>query len=287
MKLTGKTRVLGIFGDPVAHSLSPAMQNAAFQQGGIDAVYVPFRVTTQGLPAAVEGMRALGIQGVNVTIPHKEQVIDLLDEVDEAARQIGAVNVIVNRDGTLVGYNTDGIGFLQALREEFGFDPRGRKVLLLGAGGACRAAAVALAQSGAVRIGIANRTAGRARALAEEFGAAFQGTSFAGLSLVEGDLAAALPDIDLVVNTSAVGLKGESFAGFPWENLAPEALIYDMVYRQGDTPLIQDALARGHRAAGGQGMLAGQGEEAFSLWMGCRPPSGVMKSRLLAEITAC
>lgn len=135
VKLTGKTRVLGIFGDPVAHSLSPVMQNQALQQAGIDAVYVPFHVTAEQLPQAVASIRSLGLWGVNVTVPHKEAVFPLLDDIDPAARLIGAVNTIVNRNGRLIGYNTDGLGFLRSLAEDLHFSPDGRRILLLGAGG--------------------------------------------------------------------------------------------------------------------------------------------------------
>lgn len=280
----GTTRILGIFGDPVAHSLSPLMQNAALAQGGIGAVYVPFHVRPPELQAAVAAIRALNLWGVNVTLPHKEAVGAWLDEIDPHARLVGAVNTIANRDGHLVGYNTDGVGLLRSLAEDLGFSPAGRRVLLLGAGGACRAALAALGEAGAAWLGIANRTRGRAELLAGEFAQALPGTSFAACGLEPEELAAHLPGIDLLLNTSAVGLKGECFAGFPWECLDPVARVYDMVYlRAGSTPLLAAARARNHPAADGLGMLAAQGEEAFYLWTGRRPPSGVMKARLLAE----
>lgn len=283
MKVSGSTRILGIFGDPVAHSLSPVMQNEALATAGIDAVYVPFHVRPDALPAAVASLRALEVWGVNVTVPHKEAVCPHLDEIDPQARMAGAVNTIVNRQGRLVGFNTDGTGLLRSLSADLDFDPRGRRILLLGAGGACRAALAALAQAGAAWVGIANRTRSRAEILAREFGELQPGTIFASYSLAPEDLSAALSGIDLLVNTSAVGLKGESFGGFPWELLDSAAAVYDMVYSRSGTPLLAIARQRGHRAADGLGMLAAQGEEAFFLWTGVRPPSGVMKRRLLAE----
>lgn len=276
MSLTGKTRVLGILGDPVAHSLSPSMQNRAIAEAGIDAVYVPFQVPAGQLAQAVAALPALGIEGVNVTVPHKEAVVALLDEVDPAARRIGAVNTIVNRRGRLMGYNTDGTGFLKALAEDLHFSASGCRILLLGAGGACRAALVSLALAGAAWIGIANRTRARAEALAEEFAGAFADTRIEVLDLSVDGLCAPLRQVDLLVNTTAVGLRGEQFEDLPWENLRSAAAVYDMVYRQNGTPLVKQALKRGHRAADGIAMLAGQGEEAFYLWFGQRPAPGLM-----------
>lgn len=285
MTIAGTTRVLGIFGDPVAHSLSPLMQNHALEAAGIDAVFVPFHVRPQQLAAAVAGIRALDLLGVNVTVPHKEAVCAYLDEIDPAARLIGAVNTIVNRNGRLCGYNTDGLGFLSSLQQDLGLRPEGLKVLLLGAGGACRAALVALAQGGAASITIANRTPARAEGLALEFDQVFGGTTFAARSLEPEALAAALDGVDLLVNTSTAGLHGEAFPDFPWAAVPTRAAFYDMVYGPGLTPWLQQAQDRGHAVAGGLGMLAGQGEEAFYLWTGKRPPFGAMRARLLAVTT--
>ncbi|WP_305045104.1 shikimate dehydrogenase [Geoalkalibacter sp.] len=285
--ISGKTRILGIFGDPVAHSLSPLMQNAALRAAGIDAVYVPFHVRPEQLPGAVAALRALGIWGVNVTVPHKEAVMALLDEIDGPARLIGAVNTLVNRDGRLCGYNTDGEGLLESLRGDLGFTPAGRRIVLLGAGGACRAAVAALAARGAAWIGLANRSLPRAQALVNHFASHFPGTAFAILPLsprgAGDELAQALAGADLLVNTTSLGLRGEEIP-LPWPALAPGAVVCDMVYRRGGTPLCRSARERGHLVTDGLGMLAGQGERAFSLWTGQPPPFGVMKSRLLAEL---
>ncbi len=286
MKISGSTKILGIFGDPIAHSLSPVMQNAALQQAGIPAVYIPFHVLPAQLPAAVESLRALQIWGVNVTIPHKEAVAGMLDELDPDARLIGAVNTIVNRDGKLVGYNTDAPGFLRSACEDLPIDPQGKRVLVLGAGGAARAALVALGRAGAQWLGLANRTRSRAQALVDEFSGILLGTSFASFGFDAESLSVAATDVDLVVNTTSIGLKGEVFDDFPWGSLSPDVAIYDMVYAPGGTPLMRKARERGHRAADGLGMLAAQGEEGFFLWTGQRPPSGVMKNRLLTELAA-
>lgn len=286
MKISGTTRIIGIFGDPVKHSLSPLMHNAALTGIGYDAVYVPFHVLPDALPTAVEAIRILDLLGVNLTVPHKERVCPLLDEIDPQARLIGAVNTVVNRQGRLIGYNTDGIGFLRSLAEDLGFDPAGRRILLLGAGGASRAALVALAEAGAAAIVVANRTPERAAALVAEFRPVFSGTSFAGCSLATEDLAAHLAGVDLVVNSSALGLGGEALPGFPWEKLPVFAVVYDMVYGFEPTPFLREAATRGHAGADGLGMLAAQGEEGFRLWTGRTPPSGVMKARLLAAVAA-
>jgi len=285
VKVSGKTRVLGIFGDPVAHSMSPLMQNQAFQQAGIDAVYVPYHVRAEQLPQAVAAIRALGLWGVNVTVPHKEAVCSLLDEIDPAARMIGAVNTIVNRQGRLIGYNTDGMGFLRSLAEDLQFHCEGKRILLLGAGGACRAALVALARAGASHIGIANRSRSRAEALVGEFSRIFPGVGFADYGIGNEELLRAVQRVDLLANTSSVGLKGEPFADLPWSGLGENVAVYDMVYSKAGTPLVQEALRRGHRASGGLGMLAGQGEEAFALWTGHRPLAGLMKRCLHEELT--
>jgi shikimate dehydrogenase len=280
MQLTGKTLVLGILGDPVQHSLSPRMQNAAIQAGNLDAVYVPFRVTREQLCDAVRGIRAMGIRGVNLTIPHKEAACDLVDELDEHAQLTGAINTIVNNNGRLKGYNTDGQGLLKALKQELGIEVSGRRIMLLGAGGACRAALVALSQSGAAWIGIANRTRERAEALIAELSENFKGTTLASFSL-SASLAGCCPEpVDLLVNTSAVGLKGEAF-DFPATGcVSPGGSVYDMVYAAEPTPLVREALQAGFATADGLGMLAGQGEIAFQLWFDMAPQKHIMRRAL-------
>jgi len=280
MQLTGKTLVLGILGDPIQHTLSPRMQNAAIQTANLDAVYVPFRVTSEQLCDAVRGIRAMGIRGVNLTIPHKEAACDLVDELDEHAQLTGAINTIVNNNGRLKGYNTDGQGLLKALKQELGIEVPGRRIMLLGAGGACRAALVAFCQSGAAWIGIANRTRGRAEALIAELSERFKGTTLASFSL-SASLSDYCPEpVDLLVNTSAVGLKGEAF-DFPATGcVSPGGAVYDMVYAAQPTPLVREALQAGFATADGLGMLAGQGEIAFQLWFDMAPQTHIMRRAL-------
>lgn len=280
MLLTGKSRVYGIFGYPVAHSLSPLMQNQAFRSLAIDAIYVPFLVTPEALPQAIEGLRALDIAGVNLTIPHKEAVLPLLDQIDAKAALIGAVNTIVNQQGHLIGYNTDGLGFLNSAQQELGYRPAGSQVLLLGAGGACRAAVVALAEAKAASICIANRSIERAQRLVADMQAQYRDVSFSAVAYGQVDFLTSVEVADLIVNTTAVGLAGETLNFLPLEKIKPSALIYDMVYSKIATPLLTDAHSQGLHAVDGLGMLASQGEEAFYLWTGQRPAPGMMRNCL-------
>ena len=280
MQVSGKTDVVGIFGDPVAYSLSPRMQNAAIQASGLDAVYVPFNVTAAQLCDAVKAIRAMSLRGVNLTIPHKETSCDLVDELDASAQMIGAINTIVNDNGRLKGYNTDGPGLLMALKQELGCDVAGKRVLLLGAGGACRAALVALCQAKVAWVGIANRTGRRSKRLIEEFSAKFSGTAFAEYELGSSLLKTCDEPVDLLLNTTAVGLKGEDF-GFPVVDcLKPSGSVFDMVYTPESTMLLDQARKRGLAAVDGLGMLAAQGEGAFSLWFGQAPEPLVMRRAL-------
>jgi shikimate dehydrogenase len=280
MLLTGKSRVYGIFGDPIAHSLSPLMQNMAFRSLAIDAIYVPFLVTAEDLPKAIEGLRAQNIAGINLTIPHKEAVLPLLDQVDAGAALIGAVNTIVNQNGRLIGYNTDGLGFLRSAEQELDYHPLGSRVLLLGAGGACRAAVVALAAAQVTSICIANRSVERAERLRAELQFRCKSVSFKAVSYDQLEFQTSVEAADLIVNTTAVGLSGENIDFLPLEKIKPSALIYDMVYSKIETPLLRAAHSRGLRAVDGLGMLAAQGEEAFYLWTGKRPAAWMMKNCL-------
>jgi len=284
MDVTGTTRVLGIIGWPVAHSLSPLMQNAALEAMGLDWVYVPFAVRQDELAHAVAGLRALGVAGFNVTIPHKTAIIPLLDRITSEARLMGAVNT-VKRDGDeLVGHNTDGPGFIRSLGEELGFDPAGRRVLILGAGGAARAAVASLAQAGAAAVVVANRSVAKGEELVEAFRASFGGTQFAVMSLDMPLINAEAQNFDLLVNTTSVGMGGTAFEGLDVTRMKPAASVYDMVFAPWETPLLADASRAGLWCANGIGMLVAQGECALAIWTGTEPPSGVMRRRILAVL---
>lgn len=280
MPITAKTKVLGIIGHPVGHSLSPPMQNAALQAARLDYVYVAFPVRPEDLPAAVQGLRSIGVAGFNVTIPHKEGVIPLLDRLSPEAQQAGSVNTVRCDDGLLTGYNTDGEGLLVSLAEECGFVAQGKSVVLLGAGGAARGALSALCAAQAGRVVLVNRTPERAERLAKEFSAIFPETEIASLTVEQLATGEETARTDLVVNTSSVGMRGESFPGFDCSKLSPDAVVYDMVYVPAETPLLAAARERGLRCANGLGMLAAQGEAAFRIWTGSAPPAGIMKKCL-------
>ena len=280
----GQTMLYGIFGDPIGHSLSPLMHNTAFAHHGIEAVYLPFAVRPSHLRMAVKSIAALQMGGVNVTIPHKQAVLAWMDELSPEARLIGAVNTIHLQDGRLHGYNTDGIGFLHAL-EEGGRAVAGRTVLLLGAGGAARAIAVQLCLSGIGRLLLANRTLARAEDLA-----AFlkQNISHADISVVtmgESSLAAQLPDTDIVVNATSIGMHPHDPLLLPSTALCPQHLVCDIVYRPLQTPLLRAAQQRGAHTVDGLGMLLHQGAKAFEIWTAHAFPLAMIRARLLEAVT--
>jgi len=281
MLISGKSQIYGLLGDPVSHSFSPLMHNHAFAQYDIDAVYVPFHVSPSKLSEAAAGLRALQISGVNVTIPHKEAILPFLDEINPSAQLIGAVNTIVNVDGNLVGYNTDSSGFLRSIYQELAFQPAGHDVVLLGAGGACRAAVVALASAGVHSISIANRSLSRAENIVFELSTSFKNVVFKALEYSENRYATAISTASLIVNTTSVGLQGEELNFLPLEDIKCSALIYDMIYSATGTPFLKRAQAAGLVCTDGLGMLAAQGEDAFSLWTGIKLPTGYMKKILV------
>ncbi len=281
--LTGTTGVLGVIGDPIAHSLSPVMQNAALQALQKDFVYVPFQVNPLHLQRAIDGVRSLGIRGLNVTIPHKERVMDYLDEVDPVAQLIGAVNTIDNKVGRLIGYNTDGIGFLRSLREEARQEPEGKNITILGAGGAARAIGFQLALTCVNRLLIANRTERRAVRLAGEIA---RGTNCQAEGICLHDVDGSLPSTDILINTTSLGMYPEVCSAPPIDlKLLPcHALVCDIVYNPGQTLLLQRATANGLATLPGLGMLAYQGAAALEIWLGARAPVDIMKAVLREQL---
>jgi len=280
-----KVRVLGIMGYPVGHSLSPAMHNAALRHLGLKGVYLPFEVLPGYLEEAVAGIRALGLWGVNVTIPYKEKVLDYLDWLTPQAELIGAVNCIACREGRLEGHNTDGEGFLRSLREEGGFDPEGKEVLVLGAGGAARAIALVLGQSRAQKIVVANRTREKAEELAAQVRRRTAADA-AGIGLGSQELASAAFQADLIVQTTPVGMypHEEPPDWFKPEWFKADTLVYDIIYRPRPTAFLRQAAARGCRTLDGLGMLVFQGALAFSWWTGLDAPAEVMREAALREL---
>jgi len=279
----GTTTVLGVFGHPVSHSLSPLLHNAAIRALKIDYIYVPFHVLPCDLPGAISGVRALQIAGVNLTIPHKERVIELLDEVGEHAARIQSVNTVINRDGWLCGESTDGPGFMRSAEAEWG-SLRGARVLLLGAGGAAKAVAYALAESGC-EVTVANRTPERAEALVNGLNTVLGRQAVRSVAMTSENLSAEIGNADLLVNTTSVGMSPEleSIPIDP-ELLHKGLLVYDLVYSPPRTRLMAEAEARGAKAVNGIGMLVHQGAISFQMWTGLEPPIMVMQEAALAAI---
>ncbi|MEE8312367.1 MAG: shikimate dehydrogenase [Candidatus Binatia bacterium] len=268
----GTTRVVGIFGDPVDHSLSPRMHNAAFEALGLDYVYVPLRPTAGTIGEAVGAIRALGLVGVNVTVPFKQDVIEHLDSVSDEARAVGAVNTIVaGKGGRLAGANTDVEGFAGALRAH-GVRLRGKRALLIGAGGAARAVVQSLVAGGAADVVIANRTLARARSLAADFDAGMLHAR--GLDALEdADL---LADRNVVINSTSVGLKETAFAGYSIEATAADCVHFDLAYGKEPTAFAAAAERAGRPVIDGRYMLLYQGTAAFKLFTGRKAPTDVM-----------
>lgn len=279
---SGTTGVLGVFGHPIAHSLSPSMHNAAIEALGLDYVYVPFDVAPENLRQALEGVRALGIAGVNVTIPHKSAVIPYLDEVEEDAREIGSVNTISNMGGRLVGASTDGPGFLRSLAET-GFAPRGSRVVVLGAGGAGRAVTFALAKTGA-HVVVLDEAQGKAEQLAVEV-ARVAGEDCARAEPVLARLAEHLRDAELLVNCTPVGMHPrDDRMPVPAELLRPDLLVYDLIYNPIKTKLLTAAAAVGACTMNGVKMLVYQGAVSFRIWTGKEPPVPVMEAAVVERL---
>jgi shikimate dehydrogenase len=275
--ISGKTKVCGVIGDPIEHTMSPVMHNAAFKELGLDYVYVAFRVKGEELPRAIEGMRALGIRGFNVTIPHKVTIMPFLDELDSLARKIGAVNTIVNDAGSLRGYNTDASGFLRALRDR-GFEPEGKQVAMLGAGGASRAISFVLAESGANLV-ILNRwqELDWAEELARQISDAFK-KEVKALESDETNLEAALDRADIVVNATSVGMSPHiDESPVPARLLRPGMVVFDIVYNPLKTRLITEAAQAGAETVVGLDMLVWQGALSFEMWTGKKAPVELMK----------
>jgi len=277
--ISGRTRICGIIGDPIEHSMSPVMHNAAFKNKGVDYVYLPFRVKKEELGKAIEGMRALNIRGLSITIPHKVAVIQFLDELDQLADKIGAVNTIVNNDGVLKGYNTDATGFLQALLER-GIELKEKSVVILGAGGASRAISFILAERGSSLV-ILNRTWDKAKICADRISKIFQRETTA-LKLNRENLATSLSQADILVNATSVGMSPNINETPVTSNLLrPGLVVFDIVYNPIKTRLQREAEAAGTTVINGLDMFVWQGALAFEKWTGLEAPVEVMREKVI------
>ncbi len=278
--IAATTELSAVFGDPVEHSQSPAMHNAAYAALKMDRAYVAFHVRAEELVIALRAIPALKILGVNLTVPHKERAATLIKELSAEARMLAAVNCVVNRRGRLLGDNTDARGLDADLREHRA-DLRGKLALVIGAGGGAAAAVLACIRHGARQIVIANRTTARAMILARRFAKLKIGRSqiiARGLdALTDRDL---LGECALAINATPMGLTTARFAPINYPASAPGCVFYDMVYAREATAFLKPAIAIGRRAADGAGMLVAQGELAFKLFNGVAPPAGVMRAAL-------
>ena len=265
--LSGRTRLAIVIGDPVRHSLSPVIHNAAFAACGLDWVFLACEVPEGRVPEALAGARALGIEGLSVTMPHKAAVAAAVDELSGAARLLGAVNCVTRQGDRLVGHSTDGGGFTDALVDEAGWSPAGAGCIVVGAGGAARAVVLALAEAGAAEVAVANRTqrhAVAAAALAGDRGRVAEPAETGGF--------------DLVVNATPLGMRGHGGAPLPLDPavLRPGQILVDLIYEPAETALLAAARRRGLKAYNGVRMLVHQAARAFELWTGTEAPIEAM-----------
>jgi shikimate dehydrogenase len=282
--IDAQTTLVGVIGWPIAHSLSPPMHNAAFDAMGLNWRYLAFPVRPGEVPAAIAGLAALGCRGTNVTVPHKEAVLRVVDIVPPRVRAFGAVNtVIIDRDDggvpALRGENTDVGGFLYAVREE-GFEPAGRRILVVGAGGGARGVVYALCEAGANEVVVLNRTPARATALVADLDSSAGCTSLRAGALTPDALRGHAQGADLLINTTTVGMWPHAEASI-WPDelpLPPGLAVCDLVYRPLETRLLRRARSAGARAIDGLGMLIAQGALSFEMWTGQWPPVDVMRA---------
>jgi len=274
------TELFGVIGDPVRHSRSPLMMNHAFRETGINGIYAAFHIKPEQLGDFAAGVRAMGIRGVNVTIPHKLDIMRYLDEIDAGAQAIGAVNTIVNDNGRLIGYNTDGIGYVRSLKEEAEPELAGKRIIVIGAGGAARGIVYALAGEKPASITIVNRTASKAEELA---------AAFSSMGQLAGESTDRLQELcqeaDIVINTTSIGMyphTDETPANANW--LKPGAVACDLIYNPLKTKFLLEAEQRGCRIHGGLGMFIYQGAYAFEYWTGQPAPAGAMREAVLQSL---
>lgn len=281
-RINSETRLYVLIGDPVEHSFSPLMHNAAFQFRGINSVYLTLQVKSDGLGDAIKGIKSMGILGLNVTIPHKVSIMKYLDKIDSNAKNIGAVNTVINKDGGLIGYNTDGAGALAALKRGNG-DPAGKKVVLLGAGGAARAISFSIAPF-ASRLVVLNRTRSKATSLVKAIKKRLN-INIAGEELTINTLSRELADTELLINTTSVGMFPKIEETLVDRHLIkPNMVVFDIIYNPPETRLLREATASGAKALNGINMLVNQGALSFKLWIGLKPPIDVMLRAINREL---
>ncbi|MFX3624469.1 MAG: shikimate dehydrogenase [Ectobacillus sp.] len=273
-------QLYGVIGNPIGHSLSPLMHNDAFSALGIDAHYHAFRLEEEKLGDAVKGFKAIGISGFNVTTPHKVAIMAHLDEIDELAQQIGAVNTVVNQNGKFIGYNTDGIGYVRSLQAISKEPLEGKRVLLLGAGGACRAIFFSLASSGVRHIDIANRTVARAQELIQACP-----RSLGSQALTAEEATALQHTYDIIINTTTVGMYPNiDETPLAIRSLKEGAIVSDIIYNPLETKIMREAKQAGAFVQNGVDMFVYQGAMAFELWTKQWPDVERMKQLVITKL---
>jgi shikimate dehydrogenase len=273
-------KLYGVIGDPIAQSMSPDMHNSIFKALGLEATYKAFHVTPERLRSAIEGVRGLGLGGLNVTIPHKISVMNYLDEIDPLASRIGAVNTIVNENGKLIGYNTDGIGFVTSLKEVLQEKSlKTSSILLIGAGGAARAIYFSLLEEGVQQINLANRTVENARTIIDG-----QPSSISkAMGLLEAERE--LHTYDIIINTTSIGMyPNQDDIPLSLENINSSTIVSDIIYNPLETKWLQEAKEKGAITQNGVGMFVFQGALAFEKWTGIYPDIDIMRNVILTKL---
>lgn len=283
MHINGSTEIYGLIGYPVRHTFSPLIHNAAFKTLGINAVYLPFEIRPEALESVMRCVGALGIRGLNITVPYKEKVLKYLDEIDREADLIGAVNTIVVKNGKLKGFNTDGKGFVKSLQDEFGIFPKGKRFFIMGAGGASRAVSFSLALQDAGRIVLVDDAADKAVALAKSL---VRHTACDAIALKKDSKAMKemILNSDVFINATPCGMKPHDPKVIDPDLLHKNLLVYDVIYNPRTTTLLRDARNKGAKTANGIGMLLNQGMLSFSLWTDKKAPVHVMKKALVGVL---
>jgi shikimate dehydrogenase len=283
MGISGKTKICGVIGDPIAHTLSPTIQNSAFRHLNLDFIFLAFKVKTEELETSIKAVRALGIRGLNVTMPHKTEVINYLDEIDKTSRFLNSANTIVNTESRLLGYSTDGIGAIKALIAN-GVELASCNVLLLGAGGAGRAIALSLVEE-ISKLVILNRDYKKAKKLESDLNLKFK-KNISAESLSTASLTSNLRDSDVLINATNVGMISNQKLSIVDSNLlTPNLTVMDIVYNPLETKLLADAREVGAKTINGIDMLIYQGAASFELWTGKKAPVDVMKNAALKQIS--
>ena len=272
-EISGKTKIIGLIGENIENSLSPLFHNQIILKHSVNFCYLPFQVVETDLGEAIQGIRALNVRGVNITFPYKEKVIEFLDEVEESARRIGAVNTIVNNKGILTGYNTDVIGFKKSLQDNGKFVIKEKKAVILGAGGAARAVTYSLLEEGIEEISIFNRTLEKAKKIKQNLSPFFPKSSINIFSFEQNDLKDKIKKANLLVNATSVGMASQlDNTPLPDEKLFhPDLLVYDLIYHPAKTFFLRQAERVGAKIINGLPMLVYQGIESFYLWTGFKP----------------